>query len=86
MLYVCTVICSNWWLPLKWSTEILEAAREDLISNQPGYAGLLAKLGEFRAALTDVATYGHIPVPLVYSQVFLIIVITTNSLYMNVRW
>ena len=28
---------SNWWLPLKWSIEVITAAREgELISNPPG--------------------------------------------------
>ena len=29
----------------------------------------LLQISAFRASLTDVATYGHIPVPLVYTQV-----------------
>jgi len=61
---------SNWWMPLKWSVELVHKAQKDgLISSAPGYAGLLGQLSSFRSALTSVATYGHIPVPLVYTQV-----------------
>jgi len=61
---------SNWWLPLKWSTEICCAALKDgVIKSPPGYNGLLGQIATFRSSLTKVATYGHIPVPLVYTQV-----------------
>jgi len=61
---------SNWWLPLKWSTEILcSALRDGSIKSPPGYNGLLGQIATFRSSLTKVATYGHIPVPLVYTQV-----------------
>ena len=46
-----------------------KAQKDGLISSAPGYAGLLGQLSSFRSALTSVATYGHIPVPLVYTQV-----------------
>ena len=61
---------SNWWKPLQWSAEILTQAQEDgLITNAPGFKGLISKVAEFRADLTSVSAYGHIPVPLVYTQV-----------------
>ena len=61
---------SNWWMPLKWATEIMaKAQKEELIKSAPGYAGIMGKLSNFRSSLGDVATYGHIPVPLVYTQV-----------------
>lgn len=61
---------SNWWMPLKWATEIMSnAQKEDLIQSAPGYAGIMGMLSKFRSSLADVATYGHIPVPLVYTQV-----------------
>merc|ERR1712223_432125 len=57
-------------MPLKWSVELVHKAQKDgLIASAPGYAGLLGQLSSFRSALTSVATYGHIPVPLVYTQV-----------------
>ena len=31
---------------------------------------MMLRLSEFRTGLTKVATYGHIPVPLVYTQVY----------------
>ena len=46
-----------------------KAQKDKLITSAPGYAGLLGQLSAFRSSLTDVATYGHIPVPLVYTQV-----------------
>ena len=61
---------SNWWKPLQWSAEILTQAQEDgMIANAPGFKGLISKVAEFRSDLTSVAAYGHIPVPLVYTQV-----------------
>ena len=61
---------SNWWMPLKWSTEILCKAQQDgFIKNPPGYKALIGQVADFRAGLTGVAAYGHIPVPLVYTQV-----------------
>ena len=61
---------SNWWMPLKWCTDLLaRAQQEGLVANAPGYAALMGKISEFRNALTEVSTYGHIPVPLVYTQV-----------------
>jgi len=61
---------SNWWIPLKWSTELVQKAQKDgRIPNAPGYAGLLGQISSFRSSLTSVAAYGHIPVPLVYTQV-----------------
>jgi len=61
---------SNWWMPLQWATMLLgEANCEGRVKSAPGYAGLLGQLAAFRSSLTSVATYGHIPVPLVYTQV-----------------
>jgi hypothetical protein len=61
---------SNWWMPLKWSAEILDKAQIDgMIPNAPGYVNLHNELSAFRASLINVDAYGHIPVPLVYTQV-----------------
>ena len=61
---------SNWWMPLKWCAEILSKAMQDgVVKSPPGYNGLLGQIATFRSSLTKVATYGHIPVPLVYTQV-----------------
>lgn len=61
---------SNWWMPIKWSVEIVNKAQKDgMIPSAPGYAGILGQISQFRSALTNVAAYGHIPVPLVYTQV-----------------
>jgi len=61
---------SNWWMPLKWSVEIVNQAQKDgMVVSAPGYAGILGQISQFRSSLTSVATYGHIPVPLVYTQV-----------------
>ena len=64
------ILDSNWWLPLKWSTEVLVTADQTgLITSGPGYSALLSRLTEFRSGLVQVATYGQIRVPLVYTQV-----------------
>ena len=48
---------SNWWLPLKWSTEILcSALRDGSIKSPPGYNGLLGQIATFRSSLTKVCT------------------------------
>ena len=67
----CTnVFLSNWWMPLKWSIEILNKAKDDgLVPNAPGYSHMLGKLSVFRSSLSEVATYVYLPVPLVYTQV-----------------
>ena len=66
---------TNWGLPLQWSTEILSAALEEgTIKSAPGYSLLLKEIASFRSSLTRVETYGHIPVPLVYTQVVTIAV------------
>ena len=71
-------------MPLKWSTELLARCMQDgVVKSAPGYSGLLAQVASFRSSLTkvvycrvssalqywQVSTYGHIPVPLVYTQV-----------------
>ena len=61
---------SNWWLPIKWSIDIIKKARkEGRFTNPPSYAGLVGKVCDFRKGLTQVASYGHVPIPLVYTQV-----------------
>ena len=61
---------SNWWMPLKWCVEILSKAQQDgVIKSAPGFNGLIGQVATFRSDLTGVAAYGHIPVPLVYTQV-----------------
>lgn len=61
---------SRWWLPLKWNAEIIHKALGDgIITSASGYTNLLLFVSNYRSALNDVETYGHIQVPLVYSQV-----------------
>ena len=61
---------SRWWIPIKWAVEVLNTAkREGFITNQPGYSHIMGRLSDFRRGLTDVASYGYLPVPLVYTQV-----------------
>ena len=48
---------SNWWLPLKWSTEICcTALKEGMIKSPPGYNGLLGQIANFRSSLTKVVS------------------------------
>ena len=43
----------DWWLPLKWSTDICcSAVRDDVIKNAPGYTTLLREIAAFRSSLT----------------------------------
>jgi hypothetical protein len=62
--------CSNWWLPIKWSISLVRRAMmEDRMANPPSYSNLVKAIAEFRKSLTQVVTYGHVTVPLVYTQV-----------------
>jgi len=61
---------SNWWLPIKWSIDIIRKAQIDgRFENPPSYSGLVGKVCDFRRGLTQVASYGHVTIPLVYTQV-----------------
>jgi len=61
---------SNWWMPIRWSISIIRHAQiEERFINPPSYSNLVKAIAEFRKALTEVATYGHVTVPLVYTQV-----------------
>lgn len=61
---------SNWWLPLKWSLDIArKSQQEGRIAVGPIYSSLVARISGFRSCLTKVASYGHVTVPLVYTQV-----------------
>jgi len=61
---------SNWWMPIKWSISIVrKAMNEDRMANAPSYSNLVKAIAAFRKGLTEVVTYGHVTVPLVYTQV-----------------
>ena len=61
---------SNWWMPIRWSVSIVrKAMTEDRMANPPSYANLVKAIAAFRKGLTEVVTYGHVTVPLVYTQV-----------------
>ena len=62
---------SNWWMPIKWSISIIrKAMNEDRFANAPSYSNTVKAIAAFRKGLTDVVTYGHVTVPLVYTQVW----------------
>merc|ERR1712147_590294 len=42
---------------------------EDRFANAPSYSNTVKAIAAFRKGLTDVVTYGHVTVPLVYTQV-----------------
>ena len=64
---------SNWWLPIKWSVSIVKTAMvDDRLAHPPSYAGLVRSIASFRKSLTEVLAYGHVTLPLVYTQVFFI--------------
>ena len=61
---------SNWWLPIKWSITIVRQAQVDgRFENAPSYTITIKGIMDFKKALTCVISYGHVSVPLVYSQV-----------------
>ena len=49
---------------------------EDRVAHPPSYAALVKAIATFRANLTEVLAYGHVTLPLVYTQVCL-----QNGLY-----
>jgi len=63
---------SNWWMPMQWASEV--AHNDEQISGAGVYALLLLKITDFRGSLTEVLNYGHVPIPLVYTQVVTIAV------------
>ena len=70
---------SNWWLPLKWSVDIIKKAKTDgRIESPPAHTNLVAKVCEFRKSLTRVASYGHVTIPLVYTYIM-------NMVYVHQR-
>ena len=57
-------------MPIKWSISIVRRAlNEDRVANAPSYSNLVKAIAAFRKGLTEVVTYGHVTVPLVYTQV-----------------
>ena len=48
---------------------IRKAMNEDRFANAPSYSNTVKAIAAFRKGLTDVVTYGHVTVPLVYTQV-----------------
>jgi len=61
---------SNWWMPLSWSVDLLRRAqKEKRMVGPPVYGALVTRVCQFRARLTQVASYGHVTIPLVYTQV-----------------
>jgi len=61
---------SNWWLPIKWSIDIIRKSQIDgRLENAPAYSNLVSKVCDFRKSLTKVVSYGHVTIPLVYTQV-----------------
>merc|ERR1719357_2394584 len=58
---------SNWWMPLMWCVELAE--KDANISAAPVYGWIQMNIDGYRQKLTKVLTYGHVPIPLVYSQV-----------------
>jgi len=58
---------SNWWLPLQWITQL--AHQDDDLFSSSVYTLFNVQLFQYRSSLTKVLTYGHVPIPLVYSQV-----------------
>ena len=54
-------------------------------SDVSGYSHMMLRISEFRTGLTKVATYGHIPVPLVYTQVNVITDLILPNLNLNLK-
>ena len=61
--------CVQYKKPVLLLQVLNTAKREGFITNQPGYSHIMGRLSDFRRGLTDVASYGYLPVPLVYTQV-----------------
>ena len=63
---------SNWGLPLAWIVQI--ANQDENISTSNVFALFNVQVTQFRAQLTRVLSYGHVSIPLAYSQVVHMIV------------
>jgi predicted membrane chloride channel (bestrophin family) len=61
---------SNWWLPIDWTIDIIRKAQIDgRFATAPLNSMLVAKVCDFRKSLAEVASFGHVTIPLVYTQV-----------------
>ena len=71
-------------MPIKWSISIArKSMMEDRFCNPPSYSNLIKAIAEFRKSLTQVLTYGYVPVPLVYTQVRMNTSSTPSLLFMS---
>ena len=72
-------------MPIKWSISIVHKAMKDKrMANAPIYSSLVKAIAEFRKSLTEVVTYGHVTVPLVYTQVSFSMIFLVHGL--SYRW
>ena len=61
---------SNWWLPIDWTIDIIRKAQIDgRFANFPLNSMLVSKVCDFRKSLSEVRSFGHVTIPLVYTQV-----------------
>ncbi|CAL4065754.1 unnamed protein product, partial [Meganyctiphanes norvegica] len=68
---------SDYWLPLVWSTSIVNTARrEGKIQDDFAVKTLIDKIGDLRGTCGSLLSYDWINVPLVYTQVVTIAVFT----------
>ena len=57
---------SNWWLPIDWTIDIIRKAQIDGgFANVALNSLLVAKVCDFRKSLAEVASFGHVTIPLV---------------------
>ena len=59
---------------------------DDRLANAPSYSNLVKAIAAFRKGLTEVVTYGHVTVPLVYTQVSSKIVCNERVFYNLSIW
>lgn len=68
---------SKYWMPLVWSTNIINRARKDgLISSDHIVQTILMELSDIRRRLGALIGYDTVSVPLVYTQVVTLVLYT----------
>lgn len=67
---------TNYWIPLTWATNIINRARrEKLISNDHMVQTILLEMSDMRYRLGSLIGYDNVNIPILYSQVGIIIII-----------
>ena len=64
----------SFWMPLVWAGSIvIRARKEDRVKNDQTVSALITQINDFRTKAGKLLHYDWVPVPLVYTQVIILI-------------